>query len=231
MRVHVTITPHHPSEGVDNRQLEYNTNMKASSPDPTKSRTIQEDIEFRYALAKYRRDQVGSEAFFSNRHKKDREWHVLGAVRRLFDQHGLVFPTRAIEQESPDFLTYLSDGTPWHPIEIAEALREGEKRHEKYRDRNPPRLRRIHCASPNAPVPVGPIQKLISKKARKGYPENTCLIIYFDIWLYDFPDWSTRPEEQLRQAYLQAPFPDADAFARIIILTSGMDALLDIKRS
>ena len=172
-------------------------------------------------------NDLGALEFFSNRHKRLREWHVLGAMQRLLKGRSQDFPDFAEENLRPDFITYRSDGTPWHPVEITEVLRPGDRRHDRYRQANKGGPR-VSFLPPALKRPWDGLQNQISKKAKAGYDRETCLLVYLQIWLFDLPHWSEPVHAQLLTRHEGDPFRDIDKFSRVFVLSSGMHAMVEL---
>ncbi len=173
--------------------------------------------------------QIEPDRFFSNAHKRDREWNVLGATKDVLHSRSREFAFYAEEQERPDFATFLSNGAPWFPIEITEAFRPHERRHKKYRDIkvSGPLHRYL---PPPLKDPWAPLQTAIQKKATAGYSPETALIVYYGLWLFDFQDWNLPVEQQIVKRHREEPFQYVEAFSRVFVLTSGMDAVVEFTR-
>lgn len=188
---------------------------------------LRKSIATQFQAIDLQKDKVGGLTFFSNRHKRSREWHVLGSMQRLLKTRSNDFPEFAEESLNPDFMTYKSDGSRWHPVEITEILRPDYRRHEHYqktRDNGPI----VFYLPPPLKRPWEELQKQISKKALIEYDRATCLLIYLSLWLFDFPTWSKPVHEQLLDQHKKEPFRDIDRFARVFVLTSGMDTLVEL---
>jgi hypothetical protein len=191
------------------------------------SNLLRKSIATEFHAIDLQKDNIGGLAFFSNRYKRSREWHVLGSMQRLLKTRSNDIPEFAEESVSPDFMTYRSDGSRWHPVEITEVLRPEYRRHEYYqktRDNGPT----ISFLPPPLERPWEELQKRISNKAHVEYDRPTCLLIYLSLWLFDFPTWSKPVQDQLVDQHKKEPFRDVDRFARVLVLTSGMDTLVEL---
>jgi hypothetical protein len=73
------------------------------------------------------------EIFLDRKYKDDLEWLVLGYVARILKINKLPYPTYAVKQESPDFITYDNHNCLFAPIEITEILHPDRKRTDEYR--------------------------------------------------------------------------------------------------
>ncbi|MEP6668796.1 MAG: hypothetical protein ABJF10_06575 [Chthoniobacter sp.] len=186
------------------------------------------DIETEYIRVRQILDQIGGAAFFSREHKKSREWYVLGAVRQLLLHAGRDFPTLAEESEAPDFRAYHADGCVWAPIEIVEVLPPDYKRHAHYKEVEQGRRSAYYVVGPPLQSPWEPLRKQITEKAHKRYPKGTCLIVYHDIGRLSFSDPSTPFHERLLAEHAVSPFIGLGSFARVLILSSEMECLVQL---
>ena len=186
------------------------------------------NIETEYKRISQATDQVTSVSFFSNEHKKTREWHILGAVRQLLLTAGLDAPTTAVDGEAPDFHTYCVDGRVWAPIEIVEVLMPGRKRHAFFKQAALPDAPMFHDMPTPLKLPWEPLRNQIKSKARKNYPAGTCLVVYHNIGRMSFPVWSTPFHELLLAEQAKLPFDGLDSFGRVLILNSDMRCLVQL---
>ena len=191
---------------------------------------MKKNISGQYEISRALSQSLDGAEFFSNRHKRDREWIVLGAAQKALCELNVDFPYYAEESERPDFLTYKSDGTSWSPVEIAEAMRAGKKRHERHLNAKfaDPKL---YLLPDPMEDPYKPLQDIISKKAQKGYPNNTSLIVYFDIWIFDFPDWSNPVTNNILLRHHQSPFQDINFFKHVFVLSSDLKTLIELEKA
>lgn len=186
------------------------------------------DIKAEYNKICCAMEQVEGLAFFSRDYKKIREWHVLGAVQNLLLRAGLDAPAFAEASETPDFDTYLPDGSRWGPLEVVEILRPDYKRQDFYTLDASPDAPKFHWAPPPLSQPWQPLREQIQRKANKNYPEDTGLIAYYDIGRFSFDDRHTPFDQQLLAENSKSPFVGADAFSRVFILSSDMGCLVQL---
>lgn len=184
------------------------------------------EVEFNRVASSIR--QIGGVAFFSSTHKKSREWHVLGAVRKLLLQADLDAPSFADEGEAPDFHTFVANGRVWAPIEIVEVLRPDYKRHASYKAAAKPDAPPFYVLPPPLEAPWEPMRKQIGDKARKGYSAETCLVVYHNIGRMSFPDLDRPFHEQLLAEHASTPFAGVRSFSRVLVLTSDMKCLVQL---
>lgn len=167
--------------------------------------------------------------FFSNSHKRDREWDVLGATHRILSASPYGFPDFAEERLRPDFMTFLSDGSRSMPVEITEALRPNERRHQKYMQ-GAASGSRFRALPPPLEDPWAALQNAIMKKASAGYSSDTALIVYFGLWLFDLKEWSIPMAAQVARRHQEQPFQGVDVFSHVFVLTSGMDSAVTLNK-
>jgi hypothetical protein len=193
------------------------------------SNTQQKDrIEVRYRQACEVCSQWNGVSFFSDEHKKTREWHVLGTVRELLLKGGLEAPVYADAQEAPDFLAFTEAGLPWAGIEIVEVLRPGYRRHESYKTAQLPGAAEYQAVQPPLAAPWEPLRDALRKKAGICYGTETCLVVYFDIGRFSFADWHTPFHRQLCDEHHIKPFEGLNAFTRVFVLSSDMACLVQL---
>jgi hypothetical protein len=122
--------------------------------------------------------------FWSNAHKRTREWLVLGASALAKKRQGIDCPTSAMELDppNPDFQTYTEAGEKWGMLEVTECVPEGWKRTSHYKKVQ----LGIHYTNTDA-CSVTPEQVVevisarISAKSQMAYAGDSFLIIYFNI--------------------------------------------------
>lgn len=185
------------------------------------------DIETEYKQIRQAKQQLDGVEFFSGVHKKSREWWVLGAFQQLLIMAGLDAPTTAVEGEAPDFHTYCADGRAWAPIEIVEVLRPDYRRHAFYKQAKWPDAPKFRDVPPPLKHPWQPLRDQVNSKAQKNYPAGTCLVVYYDIGRFSFPDWNPF-HDQLLAEHAKIPFAGLDSFARVLILNSDMKCLVQL---
>jgi hypothetical protein len=186
-------------------------------------------ISSKFDLIETARANVDATEFFSNSYKRSREWHILGAMQRLLKTNSDDIPEFAEERLRPDFMTFRHDGSPWLPVEITEALRPHDRRHKRYKQTKSTG-QKLRWLPPPQEKPWETLQEQISKKARMGYSPDTCLIVYFGLWLFDFPTWSEPVHQLLSAQHKSMPFRDINSFSRVFVLTSGMDAMVELAK-
>lgn len=186
------------------------------------------EIKARYDQVENARQKVGGLAFFSGKYKKDREWHVLGAIQQLLIRAGINAPTHAQEHESPDFYTFFPDGERWASIEVVEVLRPDYKRQDSYKRAALPDSPVFQSVPPRLEQPWQPLREQIISKASKNYPNGTCLFVYYDIGRFSFNDWTTPFNDLLLTEHARAPFIGIDTFQRVLVLSSDMKSLVEL---
>ncbi len=185
-------------------------------------------IKSAYWRMKSIRSQITSVSFFSDKHKKTREWLVLGAVQELLLKGGADAPVLAQEHEAPDFRTFNDDGSPWADIEIVEVLRPGYRRHKFYKTTGSLGAVPYEKTQPLLPDPWKPMREVLRRKVTKNYGSEVCLVVYFDIGRMSFEDLDTPFDKQLVREHAQEPFRDLDAFKRVLILSSDLASLVEL---
>lgn len=162
--------------------------------------------------------------FFSNRHKSDREWDVLGATSFILRETQHHLGNCASKLEKPDFVTYLENNQRRF-VEITEAIRPNYKRHEKFREEKANLTWNKIRLPPRLDDPWTPLQQAIDRKASGKYDQKTVLIIYYGLWIFDMPRWSIPVEQQIIRQHLKTPFRNTESFEKVFVLTSGMNAV------
>ena len=115
-------------------------------------------------------------AFITERNsQKLREQWVLGKFSENYNEKAQCKLIYAEPLEGPDFRVFDSEKKSIFYVEITEALDEGRKRTLEYRT-NEKGVKHI----PKADY-LSVIQRLISEKCSKNYPNDTILIIYLNI--------------------------------------------------
>lgn len=188
------------------------------------------EIKAEYDRIEQAKSQIGGLALRSRKHKKTREWHVLGAVRQLLVRASSDAPTFAQEDEHPDFHTYLPDGRPWAPIEVVEVLRSDYKLQAFCRRRRDELAGapKFYDVPPSLERPWQPLREQIHRKAIKNYSNDTCLVTYYDIGRMSFDDWYTPFQEQLLTEHAKKPFTGLNAFGQVLVLSWDMQCLVQL---
>ena len=148
------------------------------------------------------RQSVGFSFLVDRRYREDLEWLTLSCLVDILKRSGRAFPRYAAKMppSEPDFSTFLNPTTPFRPVEITEVLRPGYRRDDEYKKvmagGDPLRVLEPH------PAPWSSFKRVLSNKFTKSFPSNTWLLIYHNMWLFDFqPDdclWHERVLGQLR---------------------------------
>lgn len=179
---------------------------------------------------------VGAEKFFSNRHKQDCEWWVLGKSSKLLRQSGYFDCLFALATKPPlpDFQILKDDGNLSYHVEIGESIEDGLHRNREMKERlaHPtPRGRSIHVIDD----PFISFRKLVSKKFGKPYASGCWLIIYFNILGLQMPEFYSIPWSQMVfnevNSWSDNKFsPDISScpFDRVLVLDSGGQSLVSI---
>lgn len=175
---------------------------------------------------------VGWREFFSRKHKRSREWDVLGALQKLLRAARHDAPEFALESETADFYTFHSDGSPSALVEIVEILPPGYKRQDRYkRGSEEPLFWVIRGHPDRIKQPWLGLRRQILSKAKKPYPSGTCLVAYFDIGRMSFDDWTTPFHEQLFVGHTSHNFEGVEAFSRVLVISSDMKCLVQLAPS
>lgn len=181
------------------------------------------------------RKSAGAECF-SNRHKQDREWWVLGKTFKLLRQSGdcdCLFAL-ATKPPLPDFQILKADGDLSHHVEIGESLEDGRRRHSEMKERlaHPnPRGRSIHVIDD----PFISFRKLVTQKFCKPYASGCWLIVFFDIMGLQMPEYYSIPWSQMVFNEVNSwsdnelsPNISSCPFDRVLVLDSGGQSLVSI---
>lgn len=171
---------------------------------------------------------LGGAAFFSDAHKKTREWQVLGAVQKLLRAANMQAPVYAEEQEAPDFRAYTENRNLWAPIEIVEILPPDYQRHAFHKRDASSDTPRIYDVPPALKDPWEPLRQQLRKKSAMGYAGSAALIIYYDIGKFAFEDWDTSFPQQLLAEHSRQPFFGLSSFARVLVLGADMETLVQL---
>ena len=144
------------------------------------------------------RKSVGAEIFFSNRHKEDCEWWVLGNASKLLRKSGdfdCLFAL-ATKPPLPDFQILKDDGSLSHHVEIGESLEDGRRRNREMKERlaHPnPRGHSIHVIDD----PFISFRRLVSQKFCKPYASGCWLLVYFNIMGLQMPEHYSIPWSEM----------------------------------
>lgn len=169
--------------------------------------------------------------FFSNRHKEDREWMILGAACKVLSKvqrQPRFIPHYAIKSERPDFLLFDETMESVGGLEVVEVVRPDELRHKKFKSLNADHDKKATSIYPMTGDPWLGLREAIIKKAEKRYPKDTILLVYFDIWRFAFQSWDRPVLEMMVEEFRKNPFESVEAFNEVLILDSGMNGLMQI---
>lgn len=185
------------------------------------------NIRTKFQEVQTRKALMDGPEYYRRTNLKFREWDVLGCVCEFLERGGHTYPTFALEQEPPDFLTFDVDQIPLWPVEVTEVLEPDYRRGDFWRS-DPFKEEPIHFE----PEPLDDVWKQlrhsIASKSLKDYPAEIALMIYFDIPLGAFDDWDTPFEVQLLQEHSHSPFHGADQFSNVFVLSADMKRLVCI---
>jgi len=172
--------------------------------------------------------------FFSNEHKKDREWQVLGAVRRLLvaGGRGQDAPVFAEANEPPDFVAYISNAANEEKrrvyVEVVDVLKPGYKRDEFHKDDAKPNAPERYEVDPPLANPWEPLRQEIKKKALKHYERPILLIVYHTLPRCCFKARHGPFHSQILDEHRREPFVGVEAFDRALILNCDMQSLVEL---
>ena len=155
-------------------------------------------------------------AFITERNsQKPREQWILGKFSENYNKKAQRKLIYAKPLEGPDFRVFDSEKKHIFYVEITEALDEGRKRTLEYKT-NEKGVEEI----PKADY-LSVIQRLISKKCSRNYPNDTILIIYLNIFSSIYDGFVSNPFSRL---YL----PERCNLLQIWLLDSGGGKILQI---
>ena len=141
--------------------------------------------------------------FFNDRqYRPDLEWLILGYLTAALSATGRQAPEFAVKLDPPlpDFQTYLPSGFPFRQVEITEVLRPDYQRGKIYSDRAKRRQRSYSIPDPH-PQPWRSFREVLRSKLAKPYATDSWLLIYHNMWSFDFPvsiPWHERIFAELR---------------------------------
>lgn len=193
------------------------------------------------------------EIFLDRKYKDDLEWLVLGYTARMLKINKLPYPTYAVKQESPDFITYDRHNCLFAPIEITEILHPDRRRTEEYRQEKI-ETEKFNKLSKKEQQRIientkGELQEsdlrgkwhelfieTFKKKFSRAYCPNTWLLIYFNIsqghlsphggWWYLGMEWLANEFFfSDKPEYKHLKFPQ---FERIYVVKSDGNELVQI---
>jgi hypothetical protein len=185
-------------------------------------------IEEKYAEIESTKFEMGALAFFSNSHKKTREWQALGSVQRLLRLGGENSPMYAVEKEPPDFAVYDASNHLWSFVELVEVTMPGERRHDFFRRDAMSDAPSHYPVPPPMSDPWKPLRDELDKKANKKYPTPITLIVLYGIGRFAFQNWTTPFNEQLLAENSIRPFSKVTAFDRVLVLNCDHNSLTEL---
>ncbi len=178
----------------------------------------------------------GAVAYFSDKHKDDREWDSLGHMASILEAaNDAPVPVYAVISESPDFVIYDSARARISGCEVTEVLKPGYARHRFHKQDalKPPGT--YYGVPEQIDDQWEPLTKILRKKALKPYSVNSWLLVYYDIGMLETEDWETPFHTRLLAAYestrLNLTDDDYARFARILLLSPDMRSLTEIHPS
>jgi hypothetical protein len=147
------------------------------------------------------KEQVTDYEFYSRGYKDDREWLSLSFFAEIMARAGRTCPEYAakLQPPEPDFLTYLDPATPHRRVEIAEVLRPERRRQEDAEAIDTGREPPIQWVDPPHPTPWRSFADVLRKKLAKNYARGSWLVIYHNMWSFDFRDRRQWHELVLRE--------------------------------
>lgn len=173
-------------------------------------------------------------------HGDDREWWVLGRTAKCLAAAGERFPPLAqkLPPPGPDFRVWWEQSVPAFHLEVTEVLAPNRKRTKEYRQRRK--------SSPDAGFSVigeaslsqseagRIVAERIGSKLAKVYPRETVLLLYHNMWRFDFTEPGQWPHDLMATARGNGPLAltldrvKESPIARILVLNSGGDGLMSL---
>ena len=173
-------------------------------------------------------------------HGDDREWWVLGRTATCLTAAGERFPPLAqkLPPPGPDFRVWWERDVPAFHLEVTEALPPNRKRTREYRQRRKSPPNSGFSAIGEASLSQGEaghiVAERISSKLAKAYPRQTVLLLYHNMWSFDFTGPWQWPEDLMATARGNGPLAltldrvKESPIARILVLNSGGEGLVSI---
>lgn len=100
-----------------------------------KKNSLMENIAEKHKSITLKKFSWGAVAYFSDKHKDDREWDSLGRMASILDAASDdPVPVYAVIGESPDFAIYDSSRARISGCEVTEVLKPGYERHRFHKE-------------------------------------------------------------------------------------------------
>lgn len=176
--------------------------------------------------------QWGAVKYFSDIHKGDREWDILGSMASILSRVDCrPVPMFAEKGESPDFTLYDASKSLIAGCEVAEVLRPGYARHRFHKEAALMPRETVFGVS-KIDDQWQPLTKVLRKKLLRSYITKSWLLIYYDIGMLDTEDWHTPFHVRLLREFgttrLNMTLQECQLFKRILLLSADMRSLTEI---
>ena len=158
---------------------------------------IQDELKRVLAL----NDTLKGSLYFSNLHKDDREWHIIGSAEDGYRRANRPFPAYAIKRQSPDFELYHDSGAFSHHVEVTMVTPPGAKIHLFHREWEKGGLKPQEHIYPAYTEHWDWLRSAIEAKLRKPYIKECSILVYFDVSLFDTRE--RHPDDFLRSIALE----------------------------
>ena len=167
---------------------------------------------------------LSGSTYFSNEHKDDREWHILGSAHAAYFRAQRSFPSHADKRQSPDF--HLFDATAYfeHALEVTMVIPPDHKVHRHHREWEASGSKPMDHPYPGYRAHWDWLRQSIGAKLNLPYIRGCGLLVYFDVSLHDTVERS--PDDFLASVSVESNRHPKEDFGVTNIRSSGVKSIL-----